>query len=87
MILGTRFLKSGGTKMANNEPLHPFYGKQNNLVRCPVPSCGHVGSFISKIHCRLEHDMERDEVQEIYGLPTQLGKSWAFSNNEKTTRD
>lgn len=73
--------------MANNEPIHPFYGKRNNLVRCPVPDCGHIGTFISKIHCRNVHNMERDEVQEKYGLPTQMGNSWAFSNNEFTTRD
>lgn len=73
--------------MANNEPLHPFYGKQNNLVLCPVPDCGHIGSFISKIHCRLEHDMERDEVQEKYGLPTQLGTRWQIYSDGKTTRD
>lgn len=73
--------------MANNDKTHPFYGKQNNLVRCPVPDCGHIGSFISKIHCRDAHGMEREEVQELYGLPTQLGTRWELYSNEFTTRD
>lgn len=64
---------------------NPFYGKQNNLVRCPVPNCGHIGSFISKIHCRKAHGMEREEVGKKYGYPKQLGKGWKFFSNDKTT--
>lgn len=56
-----------------------FYGKQNNSVMCPVPGCGHIGSFISKIHCRLEHGMEREEVHEKYGIPKSVGRGWGFN--------
>lgn len=73
--------------MANIEAAHPFYGKQNNQVLCPVPDCGHVGSFISIVHCRMAHGMERDDVMKEYGLPTQLGQRWAFAGNDKTTND
>lgn len=73
--------------MANNDVYNPWYGKQNNQVLCPVPDCGHTGSFISKVHCRLNHGMEREEIEELHGLPKQLGKGWSFSDNEKNTRD
>ena len=57
-----------------------WYGQRNNPVLCPVPDCGHVGSFISKVHCRRVHGMEREEVGEKYGYPKEITRrgSWAF---------
>lgn len=60
-----------------------WYGKQNNGVRCPVPGCSHIGSFISKIHCRMHHDMEREEVHDLYGIPEPVGRGWAFVTDRK----
>lgn len=39
------------------------------MVRCPVPGCEHTGNIITKAHCRLVHNMERDEVKKKYGMP------------------
>lgn len=38
-------------------------------VRCPVPGCNHVGTLITKAHCRLYHHMEREEVEQLHGMP------------------
>lgn len=57
-----------------------WYGKQGNMVMCPYPGCHHTGSFISKVHCRMHHDMEREEVGEKYGYPKQLNSRWSFKN-------
>lgn len=51
---------------------NPWYGMNGGSARCPFPGCGHVGSIITKIHCRLEHRMERDELGELYGFPTMI---------------
>lgn len=61
--------------------LDPFYGKQNNSVRCPVPDCGHIGLMITKARCRIAHGMERDEIAKLYGYPKQIGRGWAFIND------
>lgn len=39
------------------------------LLMCPVPECGHIGTIITKVHCRIAHEMEREEVQKLYGMP------------------
>lgn len=44
------------------------------MVKCPVEGCGHVGSIVTKVHCRLEHGMEREEVKEKYGFPKRIIK-------------
>lgn len=67
--------------MSQNTKGDPWYGKQGNSVLCPVPGCGHVGSFISKIHCRLEHGIEREEVGEKYGYPKSMGNRWNIVGN------
>lgn len=55
-------------------------GKQSNawhaagsgLLRCPVPECGHAAVIITKVHCRLTHGIERDEVEKRYGMPLKV---------------
>lgn len=42
------------------------------LLRCPIPGCAHTGNIITKVHCRNEHGMERDEVGEKYGMPFKI---------------
>jgi len=46
--------------------------KGDELVRCPVDGCGHVGLIITKVHCKLEHNMTRDEVKKKYGFPKRV---------------
>lgn len=41
----------------------------NTVLRCPVPNCGHTAGIITKVHCRLNHGMEREEVKKRYGMP------------------
>lgn len=38
-------------------------------VSCPHPDCDHVGELITKVHCRMHHNMERDELIGTYGQP------------------
>ncbi len=49
-----------------------WYAPQGLRVICPVPGCGHIGSLISKVHCRMHHNMERHEVGERYGKPKSI---------------
>ena len=49
-----------------------WFGNGLNQLLCPVPNCGHVSSVITKAHCRIVHDMEREEVKALYGMPTKL---------------
>jgi len=46
--------------------------KGDELVKCPVDGCDHVGIIITKAHCRLEHNMTRDEVKKKYGFPKRV---------------
>lgn len=46
--------------------------KGDELVKCPVDGCNHVGIIITKAHCRLEHGMNRDEVKKKYGFPKRV---------------
>lgn len=41
------------------------------VLICPVPGCGHQGGVITKVHCRMVHGMEREEIAKLYGLPHQ----------------
>lgn len=79
--IGEIILFERGFYQMASEKANPFYGKMNNSVRCPVPGCGHIGSLISKIHCRTVHGMEREEVGKKYGYPEQLSKGWAFKSD------
>lgn len=49
-----------------------WFGDGNSILRCPVPGCDHTGSIITKVHCRMAHNMERDEVKKKYGMPFKL---------------
>lgn len=49
-----------------------WYGKNGTHVMCPVPDCGHVGSFISIAHLRIAHDLTRVEAQSLYGPAKQM---------------
>lgn len=57
-----------------------WYGRNGNSVRCPVPGCHHIGTVITKVHCRLEHDMEREEVGKLYGPPEnfRVHQKWGW---------
>ena len=51
-----------------------WYGKNGTQMMCPVPGCGHVGSFISKAHLRIAHDLNRTEVFSLYGPAKKMPK-------------
>jgi len=55
-------------KMSNSS----WSSRGDELVRCPVDGCGHVGLIITKAHCKLEHNMTRDEVKKKYGFPKRV---------------
>lgn len=42
-----------------------------SMVVCPVPGCNHKGQIITKVHCRMAHGMEREEIEKLYGLPQE----------------
>ncbi|WP_054767305.1 hypothetical protein [Lysinibacillus parviboronicapiens] len=42
------------------------------LLKCPHPNCHHVGQVITKAHCRIHHNMEREEMKKKYGMPFRL---------------
>ncbi|BDH62148.1 hypothetical protein MTP04_22780 [Lysinibacillus sp. PLM2] len=44
----------------------------DSVLQCPVPNCGHKGQIITKAHCRLAHEMTRDEVKKKYGMPYRV---------------
>ncbi|MEY2363226.1 hypothetical protein R6U76_19860 [Lysinibacillus capsici] len=46
--------------------------KQGEYLKCPVEGCLHFGIVITNAHCRIEHQMSREEVQEKYGLPKKI---------------
>lgn len=39
------------------------------ILLCPVPNCSHTGTLITKAHCRIEHELTREEVEEKFGFP------------------
>jgi len=49
-----------------------WYGKNGAQLKCPFPGCNHVGAIITKVHCRKEHNMEREEVGKLYGVPKSM---------------
>ncbi|PEL12684.1 hypothetical protein [Bacillus sp. AFS017336] len=40
------------------------------METCLYPGCGYKADFISKIHCRINHAMEREEIEKKYSNPT-----------------
>lgn len=63
----------------------PYWNaKHGEYIKCPVEGCKHFGIIITKAHCRVEHQMSREEVRRKYGLP----KSFSFSkSNRKQVED
>ncbi|GEK30303.1 hypothetical protein KZO01_06120 [Kurthia zopfii] len=47
-------------------------GNGVGLMRCPYPNCGHSNTIITKVHCRMHHQMEREVLFEQYGKPTRV---------------
>lgn len=50
-----------------------WYAIGNQEVECPFPGCNHVANIITKAHCRIVHNMEREEVGRLYGAPKNRG--------------
>lgn len=48
------------------------------MERCPHPNCGHIGTFISKTHCIISHQMVREELFHTYGHPKKVNRRNAF---------
>lgn len=47
-----------------------WYAPTKATVVCPHPECSHVSDYvITKAHCRTVHNMERDQVKKLYGMP------------------
>lgn len=55
------------------------------VLICPVPGCGHQGGVITKVHCRMVHGVEREEIAKLYGLPQQ--KSKKLNKTKKLDKD
>lgn len=52
-----------------------WHAPSQTLIQCPVPDCTHTSNaVITKAHCRVAHDMEREEVNKLYGKPIILKK-------------
>ena len=61
---GEIMMNDSGNRISNS-----WSASNSNRLRCPVPGCTHKAEIITKAHCRIEHDMERDEVKKKYGMP------------------
>lgn len=55
--------------MSEGKAQKSYFGRP---VRCPYPDCSHSGLLITKVHCRMHHNMEREEVFALYGEPKTL---------------
>lgn len=42
------------------------------IFKCTYPGCDHTGALITKAHCRINHEMERDKMFELYGEPEPI---------------
>lgn len=51
-----------------------WYGDGLNPIRCPHPECAHIGNIITKAHCKMYHDMSREDVGRLYGPPIKAIK-------------
>ncbi|MGE7985552.1 hypothetical protein [Lysinibacillus fusiformis] len=53
----------------------PYWNaKQGEYVICPVEGCKHFGIVITKAHCRIEHQMSREEVRKRYAFPKSFSE-------------
>lgn len=48
--------------------------RPGEYIMCPVPECCHMGLVITKMHGRLAHSMEQEEITELYGMPYRVLK-------------
>ena len=65
----------------NNEGIRvsdSYSSDSSSYVQCAFPGCGHQGEIITKLHCRINHGMERDEITRLYGMPTIVGRKSGF---------
>ncbi len=42
------------------------------METCKYPGCGYKADFISKVHCRLNHGMEREEIEAKFGSDSRV---------------
>jgi len=47
------------------------------MERCPHPNCCHIGTFISKSHCKVAHQMNREELFNQYGKPKRVSDPYS----------
>lgn len=40
--------------------------------KCPFPGCNHLCEVVTKVHCRTQHNMEREEIFNLYGKPEMI---------------
>lgn len=64
--------------MQTGKQTNGWHGAGTGLLKCPVPNCGHSAKIITKVHCRLEHGLERDEVEKRYGMPSKVMSKQPF---------
>lgn len=51
-----------------------------SFLVCPVPDCKHIAPIITKVHCRMHHNMEREEIEKKYGGPRIVKMNGGFTN-------
>lgn len=66
-----------------NKRSDSWFGDGNAILRCPVTGCDHTGSIITKAHCRLVHEMEREDVKTQYGMPFKIDVVIKRKNREE----
>ena len=49
-----------------------FHGQGGELVQCSVEGCQHIGEVITAAHCRIVHEMTREEVEKKFGKPYRI---------------
>ena len=54
---------------------NPWYSSPNEFLQCPVPGCGHTGTIITKVHCRMARGLTREQVGKSFGVPSVIGKA------------
>lgn len=52
------------------------------LFKCPYPDCEHIGTEITKAHCKSKHHTERESIFEKYGKPQKMEYKPGFGINK-----
>ncbi|QKE74753.1 hypothetical protein HPK19_19315 [Arthrobacter citreus] len=47
------------------------------METCKYPGCGYKADFISKVHCRVNHGMEREEIEKEFCKETGVNNNRA----------